>query len=59
MYEEQKMMAAGVPFSEALGLCAAQRRAEATKHLEAELEDRHTCKCGGTGNCPNCHNKKK
>lgn len=59
MYEEQKMMAAGVPFSEALGLCAAQRRAEATGHLEAGLEDRHTCKCGGTGNCQDCPNKKR
>ncbi len=59
MYEEQKMMSAGVPFSEVLGLCAAKRQAEATSRLEAKLEDRHTCKCGGVGNCPECPNRKK
>ncbi len=59
MYEEQKMMSAGVPFSEVLGLCAAKRQAEATGRLEAKLEDRHTCKCGGVGNCPECPNRKK
>lgn len=59
MYEEQRMMASGVPFSEALGLCAERRRAEATGRLEAELDAHHSCKCGGVGNCPDCPNKKR
>lgn len=59
MYEEQKMIADGVPFSEVLGLCAAKRRAEATSRLEAEMEERHTCKCGGFGNCSDCPNKRQ
>lgn len=61
MYEEQRMMAAGVPFSEAFPMCRdihkeiAMGRLDPIEHTQ---EEHHSCKCGGSGNCPNCPNKK-
>lgn len=59
MYEEQKLIAAGVPFSEAFPLCVSARRDIALGRLEAELEEHGTCKCGGVGNCPDCPNRNR
>ena len=60
MYEEQRMMASGVPFSEASGIRRSLRR-EATMGRPDEQGHplHHTCKCGGAGNCPDCPNKNR
>ena len=55
MYEEQRMLASGVPFSEVLGLCAEKRKEEAFQKPEKP----HKCTCGGSGNCPGCPNRNK
>ncbi len=56
MYEKQRLMAEGVPFSEASGICRSLRREAA---MEGPGEKGHICKCGGSGNCPDCPNKKQ
>lgn len=54
MYEEQRMIAGGVPFSEA------SRREIAMGRFDGkEYPVNHTCKCSGQGNCPDCPNKNK
>ena len=58
MYEEQRLMAAGLPFSEASSMCQSFRRETAMGRIDKEDHPlNHTCKCGGIGNCPNCPNK--
>lgn len=60
MYEEQRLMAAGVPFSEASGLCKALRREAAMGRLDDEApEETHNYKCGGIGNCPGRPNRNR
>lgn len=60
MYEEQRMIASGVPFSEASGICQSLRREIAMGRFdEKEYPVNHTCKCSGQGNCPDCPNKNK
>lgn len=59
MYEEQRMIADGVPFSETSGICQSLRREIAMGRFdEKEHHANHTCKCGGQGNCPDCPNCK-
>lgn len=60
MYKEQRLMAAGVPFSEAAPLCNSLRRDMALGRLDPEdSEEKHVCKCGGSGNCSNCPNRNR
>lgn len=55
MYEEQRMIAAGVPFSESYSMCRDIRKEIAMGRFDPI--DHHSCKCGGIGNCPDCPNK--
>lgn len=58
MYEEQRMMSEGVPFSEAVLLCDSLRRDIVLGRITNEDNSpKHVCKCGGSGNCPNCPNR--
>lgn len=59
MYEEQRLLAAGDPFSEVLPMCNSMRREIALGRMTAEHPEKHTCKCGGSGNCQDCPNRNK
>ncbi len=59
MYEEQRLMASGLPFSEAFSLCSSLRREGNLDEFMESNEKHHTCKCGGNGNCPDCPNRNK
>lgn len=60
MYEEQRMIADGVPFSEASGIFQSLRREIAMGRFDKKDHPlNHTCKCGGQGNCPDCPNRNK
>ena len=60
MYEEQRLMASGVPFSEASSLCQSLRKEIALGRFDpADHPLKHNCKCGGAGNCPDCPNRNK
>lgn len=60
MYEEQELLAAGVPYSEVLPLCNSMRRDIAMGRLGNENNSKaHVCKCGGAGNCPDCPNRNR
>lgn len=58
MYEEQRLISSGVPFSEASGICRSLRREAAMGRMdEKDHPLNHTCKCGGAGNCLDCPNR--
>lgn len=60
MYEEQKLMSLGVPFSEAQGICQSLRREIAMGRFdEKDHPLNNNCKCGGAGNCHDCPNRKE
>lgn len=60
MYEEQRLMSCGVPFSEASGICQSLRRDIAMGRMKGESDPLdHVCKCGGSHNCPDCPNRNK
>jgi len=53
MTEERRLLATGRPLEDIISDCHALRREAAAR----ETENRHVCKCGGVGNCPDCPNK--
>lgn len=62
MYEEQRLMAAGMPFSEAVLMCRDVYKEQTMGRFEMvdpTEEEHHTCKCGGVGNCLDCPNRNK
>lgn len=62
MYEEQRLMAAGMPFSEAVLMSRdvyKERTMGRFETVEPTAAEHHTCKCGGVGNCPDCPNRNK
>lgn len=59
MYEEQRPMADGIPFSEFFGIFQSLRREIAMGRFDKKDHPlNHSCKCGGSGNCPDCPNRK-
>ena len=58
MTEERRLLATGMPLDEIINTCHALRRDSALPEFVADKE-RHACRCGGAGNCPDCPNKKK
>lgn len=58
MTEERRLLATGMPLDEIINTCHAMRRDGTLPEFIAHKE-RHTCHCGGAGNCPDCPNRKK
>ena len=58
MYEEQRLMAKGVPFSEVQGICQSLHRGIAMGRFDP-AEHPANCKCGGLSNCPDCPHRNK
>lgn len=59
MYEEQRAIENGMPFSEAVLMCKDIKKETAMGRfgpVEPTEKEHHACKCGGSGNCPNCPN---
>ena len=56
MTDERRLMAAGMPLDYAISNCCAMRREGTLTEFVSEQENRHECKCGGAGNCPDCQN---
>ena len=57
MTDERRLMAAGMPLEDAISNCYAMRREGDLPEFVSEQENRHACKCGGAGNCPDCPNR--
>ena len=61
MYEEQRLVAVGLPLEDAVTVCHSMRRDGLIDEFMHEVDKLsvHRCACGGKGNCPNCPNRKK
>lgn len=62
MYGEQRLMEAGMPFSEAVLMCRDVYKEQTMGRFEMvdpTAEEHHACKRGGVGNCPDCPNRNK
>lgn len=59
MTEERRLLAAGMPLEDAISTCQALRREGSLEEFAARKENRHICKCGGSGKCADCPNRNK
>lgn len=60
MYGEQRLMETGMPFSEAVLMCrdvCKEKTMGRFEMVDPAPKEHHTCKCGGSGNCPDCPDK--
>ena len=59
MTEERRLLAAGMPLEDAISNCHALRREGSLPEFveRQERENRHLCRCGGAGKCPDCPNR--
>lgn len=60
MYEEQRLVAAGLPLEDAVTLRHTARREGVIDEFMREMDKLpvHRCTCGGAHKCPDCPNRK-
>ena len=59
MTDERRLMAAGMPLEGSISNCCTMRLEETLPEFVSEQKNHHECKCGGTGNCPDCPNRSR
>lgn len=59
MTDERRLLAAGMPLEDAISNCHALRREGRLAEFVIREENRHICKCGGSGKCEDCPNRSK
>lgn len=60
MTEERRLAATGMPLEDAISMCRDMRRdGTLPEFVRKEEENRHVCKCGRPGSCPDCPNRNK
>lgn len=60
MTEERRLLRTGMPLEDIISTCHTLRRDGTLPEFVASEEAKrgdHQCKCGGTGNCPDCPNR--